>query len=230
MPAQELIPWPDHWYHNLGHIRCIVSCCGFITDTNSVPIQWYQIHNHSMDAPGPEHKLLEIMLRQKKCAIAECNLLPFNNDPSLKIRTLFHHEMTSHGTTAMSNICSFVRLAREGRIRIGGGGGHLVPEPTCEVFAFYRMKERVWALPAAEIGLLFQRSGFHHSSEHTDKNLEKILTQDPLTQPGDNPPFWWPVNAEHFLWFCRPHPTDPADHSWRLLWNDPRAKYADGRI
>ena len=230
MPGIPPIRWPDSWYYDQDHVRCIVPDCGVVTDNASVELQWNQIHDHCMDAPGPEHRLLEIMLRQIFCAIDGCKINVSAGHPSYRTRGLFHHEKTVHGTIAMSNICSFVRLAREGRIRIGTGHGHSVHEPKCEEIAFYRMKEKVWALPAGELGLLFQRGGFHHSSEHTDSNLGKILTHDPLSQPDDDPPFWWPVNAEHFLWFCRPHPTHPADHHWRILWNDLRAKYADGRI
>lgn len=230
MPETQQIRWPDRWYYDQNYIRCIVPNCGLVSDNEGLENQWVEIREHCMHASGPEHQLLEIMLRQTKCAIDECNFTANQGTRSYKLRVLFRHEKTAHGTTAMSNICSFVRLAREGRISKGDAGGHWKPEPTCEEFAFYRMKEKVWALPAEEIGLLFQRSGFHHYSEHTDSNLGKILTQDPLTQPDDNPPFWWPVNAEHFLWFCHPHPTDPADHHWRIFWNDLRAKYADGRI
>ena len=223
------IRWPDSWYYDQDHVRCIVPSCGLVINSEGVENQWFRIHDHCMDAPGPEHELLNVMLYQTKCASDECNFTLNHGSHSYRLRALFRHEKTAHGTTAMSNICSFVRLAREGRINVGAGG-HWEQAPTCEEFAFYRMMEKVWALTAEEIGLLFQRGGFHHSSEHTDSNLGKILTHDPLSQPDDDPPFWWPVNAEHFLWFCRPNPTHPADHHWRILWNDLRAKYADGRI
>ena len=197
--------------------------------------QWSDIVDHCTDSPGAEHKLLDIMFRQIICAIDDCRHHVISHSKQrrgYRIRTLFRHEKVAHGTTNMSEICSFVRLSREGRIRQGFKNGS-VPHPNCERFAFERMLEKVQALPAAELGLLFEKGGFP-PGEHTPENLGRILTHDHLAQEGDDPPYWWPVPAENFLWFCRPQDPLPTethrDHYWRFFWEDLRAMYADGRI
>lgn len=221
-------PWPELWLHNEDHIRCIIPSCGFVTSTDSLNLQWIQMRDHCNNISGAEHGLLEIMLRQSICA--KC---PFNihgGEVSHKIRKLYTHEKNVHGSSEMFNLCSFVRLAREGRIRKGqAGGGQSLPEPECERLACIRMVEKVWALPHTTIGLLFQKSGYAPNQMNSE-NLAKILTKDISAQSGESPPYWWPVRAEAFLDCCAPHPTDPADDVWRTIWTELRAKYADGRI
>ena len=133
----------------------------------------------------------------------------------------------------MFSIDSFVVLAREGRVLFsggtGGGGGHLAPEASCQRLAFDRMMNKVWALPDAELGLLFQKSGCSEG-QYTAGNLARILTYDPAAQLHESDPFWAPVQADRFLEFCRPHGDDPADSNWRRVWRDLRERYADGRI
>ena len=222
------IRWPNNWYYDQDSIRCIVPHCGFVSDSPSVENQWTQIHEHCKYTPGAEHGLLEIMLRQTLCAIDDCKHPSFKHDtPSYTVRKLFRHEKTAHGSAEMSNINSFVRLAREGRIRANLGGSATAPTANCEIFAFNRMMDKVQALPPPHLYLLFQKSGYQ-PDQHTYENLREILTHDPLKQPGDNPPYWWPVSVEHFLLFCRPLASDPVD--WHTLWTDLREKYADGRI
>ncbi len=219
------IRWPDEWYYDQDYIRCIVPHCGFITDNPTMEWQWSQIHDHCKETPGAEHGLLRIMLRQTSCAIGDCKHPSFKyHPPSSTVRMLFKHEETAHGSAEMSSISSFVRLARESRIRVGTGAK---PEKNCEKLAFDRMMTKVRALPAAHLSLLFQMSGCQ-PHQHTYEDLRKILTHDPMKQPGDNPPYWWPVSGEHFLLFCHPLPSDPVN--WHTLWTDLREKYADGRI
>ena len=228
MPTWHLIRWPDHWYHDHHFIHCIVSGCGYVTDVKPTSDQWAQIRDHCTNATGPEHGLLAIMLTQTICAIDNCNHPSFaTGKQDLNIRHLFMHEKTAHGSQEMSNICSFVRLAREGRIRVGGPGGHTRPVPNCERLAYKRMMEKVQALPAPVINMIFQRSWF---IEHTTENLGKILTDDHLAKPGEDPPYWWPIRAEHFLWSCRPKASDPPNSHWRVIWTELRKRYADGRI
>lgn len=234
MPAVPTVFWPDHWYDGPNRVRCIVPYCGFKT-ANPTTVQWEDLLQHCTDTEGIEHALLGILLEQRRCAIDDCGY-SCTGVPSYMLRMVFEHEKDVHRTAAMSGICSFVVLAREGRIRFGrrgggaGGSTSVEPEPDCERLAFLRMMEKVQALPAEALDLLFRKSGFDQPHQQTPANLGKILTHDHLAQPGDDPPFWWPVRAEHFLWFCRPDPTLPADEYWRNLWSDLRAKYADGRI
>ena len=195
--------------------------------------QWSDMVDHCTESLGAEHKLLDIMFRQGVCAIDDCDHSFFDyGRKGYGTRALFRHEKVAHGTTNMSEICSFVRLSREGRIRRGWSKGS-EPHPNCETYAFERMLEKVKDLPAAELEQLFEKGGFP-PGEHTAENLGRILTHDHLAQEGDDPPYWWPVPAEDFLWFCRPQyplPTDTyRDHYWRLLWEDLRAMYAHGRI
>ncbi len=226
--ADSIMRWPDDWYYDQHYIRCIVPDCGFISDDDRLDIQWSQIHDHCKDTPGAEHGLLEIMLGQTLCAIDDCQHLSFfKHTPCFTVRRLFIHEKSVHGSAEVSSISSFVRLAREGRILASTSGRTRAPEPNCEKLAFNRMMEKVQALPASHLSLLFRANGFQ-PDQHTDENLREMLTHDPLKQPGDNPPYWWPVAAEHFLLSCRPLPGDPAD--WHALWTDLRKKYADGRI
>ena len=227
-------PWPDHWYHHAFYIRCIVPHCPFFTASDEVEPQWTEMFEHCSATSGPEHDLLQIMLQQSTCAIDDCNpRFIVSGSRSYRTRMLCRHEKDVHGSAEMSNICSFVRLAREGRIRRGRRGAVMEQEPNCERLAFFRMMEEVQALPAAELELLFRKSGFH-PGQYTPNNLRWILTHDPLAQPDENPPYWWPVRAEDFLSFCRPHPPHPndqqSDYHWRVLWRDLRAMYARGRI
>ena len=233
MPTGVRARWPEDWYYDQSCIRCIVPNCGFLSNTQDVELQWTQVHDHCLNRSDPEHSLLEIMLRQRLCVVEDCHKIGlWDPSPGLSIRRLFGHERNEHNSTTMSDLCSFVRLAREGRIRFGRAGGGKVtdPEPNCERLAFLRMMEKVQALPAAALDLLFRKSGSHHPDKQTPENLGRILTNDPLAQPGDDPPFWWPVRADHFLEFCRPHTTPPADADWRVIWSNLRAMYADGRI
>ena len=233
MPRPSSIRWPDHWYHDELQIRCIVPVCGFVTSLQWADQQWNEIHDHCLTTVGAEHDLFHIMLNQTHCAINDCASLSFSKSTKgATIRYLFNHEKDAHGSAEMFCICSFVRLAREGRVRQGAktGGGYSVPEPNCERVAYYRMMEKVWALPPADLLMLFQRNGYHHPDEQTSENLRKILTHDPLAQDGEDPPFWWPVKAESFLSQCSPNPFNPADRDWSRLWTDLREKYADGRI
>ena len=131
----------------------------------------------------------------------------------------------------MSNICSFVTLAREGRVR---GGTHHFQIEEVEKLAFQRMLEKVVAMPLRTIELLFEKHELQHPSLYTPAtfqgHLKWILTTDVLEKPGDNPPEWWPIRAEHFLQICRPDPNNPADDEWRPVWNRLRDDYAEGRI
>ena len=230
MPRPLSIRWPDHWYHDEHRIRCIVPFCGFVATAPHLEQQWKEMHDHCLTTIGAEHDLFHIMLNQTKCAINDCARLCFTqNRKSYANRDLFNHEKDAHGSVEMSSICSFVRLAREGRVR-QGKVGHTEPEPNCERVAYYRMMDKIWALPSADLLMLFQRNGYHHPDEQTSENLRKILTHDPLAKDGEDPPFWWPVKAESFLSQCRPDPFNPADGDWTRLWTDLRERYADGRI
>ena len=220
-------PWPHHWRYDADRIRCTVPNCGFIVSSKDCRIQWAELDDHCKNTPSCEHNILQLMLHQKNCAIGDCRLLQ-SGQQDYKIRRLFIHEKTVHDSEAMSHVCSFVRLARESRIRIADGHG-CIPQPRGEELTFYRMVEKVQTLPAAHLELLFKKGGYY-PDQYTRENLGKILTYDHLLQPGDDPPFWWPVCVENFLWFCRPLPTDPVDIVWENLWSDLRAKYADGRI
>lgn len=226
MPRAPL-PWPAHWY--LGHhdIRCIVPHCGFVTDTQNLPAQWTQLHDHCADTPGAEHALLEIMLQQSACAYCTDGG-PYWGPKDQAIRKLSKHESDHHGSAEMFNISSFVVLARERRILFCIGGGHMAAEPNCGRLAFDRMMEKVRTLPPADLGLLFRKSGFH-AGQSTAANLGRILTYDPTTQLPPNTPYWRPVRADYFLWSCRPG-NDPADGNWRRVWRSLREAYAGGRI
>ena len=227
------IAWPYRWYHDEDRIHCIVPACGFITPSKAIEQQWKEIHDHCLATIGAEHNLFQIMLNQTICAIDNCTSPCFSfNNKSLTIRKLFKHERSTHSSSEMSSLCSFVRLAREGRVRKGSpiGGGPAPPEPNCERLAYYRMMDKVGALPPTDLLMLFQRNGYHHPSTQTPDNLGKILTHDSLAREGEDPPFWWPVKAESFLSHCSPNPFDPADGDWTRVWTDLRERYADGRI
>ena len=227
MPKAQL-PWPVHWYQGDHDIRCIVPHCDFVTDEKEIAHQWTQLHDHCADADGTEHALLEIILRQSKCAL--CNHPALYGQKNWVTRALYDHEGHTHGSAAMFSIDSFVVLAREGRIYFGSDvDGQMAPDANCQELAFDRMMEKVQALPAFELGLLFQKSGcFAH--EQTYANLAWILTYDSSAEPPDDDPYWTPVPSDRFLQFCRPHSSAPADSSWRRVWKDLTEKYADGRI
>ena len=235
MPPLQSIRWPDHWYHDEARIRCIVPNCGFVAPAQHVPDrQQEELLDHCSETRGAEHDMFYIMLTQTVCAINDCPKSRFEGTKSAATRNLFQHEKNAHRSVEMSSICSFVRLAREGRIRRGekdsASGDKTEPDRNCERVAYYRMLDKIWALPAADIITLFQRNGFHNPSERTPENLRKILTHDPLAKDGEAPPFWWPVKAESFLSQCCPNFFDPADNDWARLYTDLREKYADGRI
>ena len=113
MPNPAPLPWPADWY--LGHhdIRCIVPHCTFVTDANNLPVQWTQLDDHCKDTGGSEHALLEIMLRQSKCAL--CNNPLYYGPKNQTVRALYNHERNAHGSAEMFNIGSFVVLARDRR-------------------------------------------------------------------------------------------------------------------
>ena len=219
--------YPDHWYHDQLRIHCIVPQCDFITPSTTVGNQWDELCDHCEGTLCADHKILQKMLFQSLCAIDNCDEFVYAGAYHLGLRALLNHEKLAHGSTDMSNICSFVRLAREGRI-CNGVGRH--PTPGCEEAAFHRMLGKVSALPAATLDLLFEKSGYHNPDEKHYENLKKILTEDPLAQAGEHPPFWWPIRAEHFLERSRPQPSDPPDPHWNSIWTRLREEYADGRI
>ena len=232
----ESIPWPDHWYHDRDHIHCIVPSCGFVVPTTVVTYQWQELLDHCVHTEGTEHGILTKMLKQGKCCVDDCDHPSFNNgghnvSHGVSTRALFSHELADHGSTKMSNICSFVTLAREGRVR--GGPNHYQIEEV-EKLAFERMLEKVEAMPWRTIELLFQKHRLHHPSLYPRTmflgHLKWILTTDVLEKDGDDPPEWWPIRAEHFLWLCRPNPNNPADDEWRPVWRRLRDDYAEGRI
>ncbi|CAF9930623.1 hypothetical protein IMSHALPRED_008235 [Imshaugia aleurites] len=214
--------WPDHWYHDPGHIHCIVPNCGFITLSLAAEAQWHELVNHCADEMNNEHELLKKILYQSCCAIDECDHPAFGAGITQRARELF-----AHGSAYMSDICSFVRLAREGRIVSGVGRN---PEPDCERLAFLRMLEKMLARPVETVKLLYQKNGYHNIHQQNPENMGRILTADPLRQQGEEPPIWWPIRSEHFLWLCRPDPSNPADDGWRAIWTDLREDYANGRI
>ena len=219
-----LYPWPDHWYFDQDYIRCIVPQCEFVTPSHMVGPQWDQLHEHCEDTSGAEHAILLKMLSLRLCAIGDCSQTFTGVESTRVTRYLFAHEKTAHGSVEMFNICSFVRLAREGRIR-----GALLGE-ACEKLAFHRMLGKAEALPDGTKKALFQRSGFYYPEQHTPQNMGKILTADPLAQQGESPPYWWPIRADHFLWLIRPNTNDPADHQWSMVWTGLREEYANGRF
>ena len=230
MPGQS-IRWPNHWYHDHYHIHCIVPNCGFVVPTPVLSQQWAELMDHCTHTAGTEHRILTKMLKQGLCAIDDCDRPSFKIGAESATRALFSHEMTAHGSTKMSNICSFVTLARESRIRTGT---HHNPNEEVEQLVFQRMLDKVVAMPIRTLELLFQKHGLHHPNQYPralfDKHLIIILTSDPLAEPGENPPVWWPVAAEHFLWLGRPRPNQDADNEWRRVWNNLRDDYAQGRI
>ena len=219
--------WPDHWYFDQDHIRCIVPHCGFVTPSDGLLKQWTQIDDHCKDVPDADHKILERMLRQSICAIDDCGHHSNDQTVTSRIRPLFAHETSVHGSEDMSHLFSFVRLAREGRICSGPVG---VVEKNCERLTFERMLEKVIALPDAMKNMLFERSGYRNPMQKTRKNMGKILTADPLAQEWEEPPYWWPVRADYFLKLIRPNPSNPADHEWAIVWRSLREAYAEGRI
>lgn len=226
--------WPDHWYHDEDHIRCIVPSCGFVVPTPHLSKQWAELMDHCMDTTGTEHRILTKMLRQGLCAIDDCDHVTFKVGPSEhSTRTLFAHEKVAHGSAKMSDICSFVTLAREGRV-CRSELGHHTPNEEIEYLAFERMMGKVLALPDRTMELLFQKHDLHHPSLYPratfNGHLVWMLTTDNLEQPGDKPPYWWPIRAEHFLWLCRPNPNNHADDEWRPVWNKLRDDYAQGLI
>lgn len=223
MPNTPPLPWPEHFYIDHHHVRCIVPGCAFATYEESIIKQWTRLHDHCENTPGAEHALLEIMLRQRKCAL--CGYGPFSSfTPSGATRALYRHEITRHGSAEMFKISSFVTLAREGRPLFSIGGGHMALEPNCRRLAFARMMEKIQDLDDAEINLLFQRGGYT-ADERTAGNLREILSRDAVAPP--NAHYWYPVRPEDFLMSCRPH---AADNVWRRLWTDLRDKYTHGRI
>lgn len=161
------------------------------------------------------------------CAINDCDHYMASGHRSSGLRALFAHENSVHGSQDMFNICSFVRLAREGRIHRGMARK---PVEECERLAFERMLDKIMALPRAEKDSLFQRSGYHHPHEQSRHAMGKILTADPLAQDWENPPYWWPVRADYFLKLIRPDPNNRADDQWKITWTRLREEYADGRI
>ena len=227
MPKAAALPWPTHWYLDHYGIRCVVPHCGFTTNTYNLREQWAQLHAHCTHTDGAEHALLKIMVQQSKCAL--CDEPAFYGQRSSAMRALYDHEINAHGSARMFNIDSFVVLARESRILFSSSAGHLAPEPDGVRLAYVRMVEKVQALPAAELGLLFQKSGFR-AGECTPTNLGRLLTYDPSAPPHEDGPYWWPVRPDRFLMFCRPHGSDPADSTWRRVWRGLRERYADGRI
>ena len=224
---RDPLPWPAHWYMGHYDIRCIVPHCDFVTDANKLSEQWTQLRDHCAHAAGAEHDLLDIIVRQRKCAL--CDYPTFYGRNEWVPRALYDHEVHAHGSAAMFSINSFVVLARQGRILFGIPGGYLALEPNCQRLAFDRMVGKVRALPAEELRLLFERSGFR-ADEHSLNNLEWILTYDPSARQRDDDPYWKPVRPDRFLAFCRPDGDDPADSGWRRVWRSLREKYADGRI
>lgn len=189
-------------------------------------VQWTQIHDHCTDLADADHNILENMLRQQICAINDCDYRL--KGPAIHgLRPLFVHEKSLHGSEDMSHMFSFVRLAREGRIRRGLGSN---VEQNCERLTFERMLEKVMALPDATKDMLFERSGYHNPTQKTRVNMGKILTADPLAQEWEKPPYWWPVRADYFLKRIRPNPANPADHEWAVIWRQLREAYAEGRI
>lgn len=226
MPNTIKHRWPDHWYFDQDHVQCIVLNCGFVTTSYFPSAQWEQLRDHCKDTSSTDHAILQKILFQTACRIGNCEQpMHFNSQDSV-LRRLFAHEKLAHNSAKMSNICSFVTLAREGRIF--GRYGKFTSE--CEQVTFDRMVQRVLAMPDATKNLLFQKAGFHHPDQQTPKNLGKILTADNLAQPGENPPYWSVIRAEHFLWLIRPDLNDPADHHWRIVWTGLRQKYAEGLI
>ena len=190
--------------------------------------------DHCMHTAGTEHRILAKMLKQGLCAVDDCNRPSFKIGTSVDhaTRALFSHEKTAHGSTKMSEICSFVTLAREGRVRGGSSGARQNEE--IEILAFQRLLDKVVAMPIRTLELLFQKNDLHHPNIYPraqfNQHLVRILRADFLDRPEDNAPVWWPVRAEHFLWLCRPIPNKAADNEWRPVWNSLRDDYAQGRI
>ena len=235
MPQGHSTLWPDHWYHDEDHIHCIVPNCGFVVPNPRLGQQWAELMDHCMHTAGTDHRILTKMLKQGLCGVDDCHRPSFKTGTTNEsgTRALFTHELAAHGSTKMSNICSFVTLAREGRIRGGGVGANQAPDEEAEKLAFHRLLEKVSAMPHT-IQLLFRRHELQHPSVYPravfNGHLVWILTADVMEQPGDRPPYWWPARAEHFLWLCRPDPNKAEDDEFRAVWNRLRELYARGSI
>ena len=231
MPIGTPFPWPDHWISDGTElVRCIVPNCSFITSAIAKTVQWKEIDDHCLDTRGSEHDLLRCMLRQKLCAYSGCpHYSNISGDTGYKLRRLFYHEITVHGSATMSEICSFVRLAREGRIVWDLFGGLTQLGPRWGKPVLERMLDKVMAQPWWT-ELLFQKNPFNRPDEHTREKLGAILTFDLSTEPGDDPPYWRPTPAEFFLGQCCPDPLDREDDLWAIVWNELRTLYAQGEI
>ena len=223
------IRWPDHWYHHdQVHIRCIVPGCGAVSSSQDKEQQWEELCNHARTTPGTEHSLLHIMLQQTICAFTPCGLSPPpNSSGSYGLRILFQHERAFHGTELMSCLSSFVRFAREGRVRqaIPGGPG-TEPKPECEKLTYDHMMDKIQALPEEHLHMLYRKNGFNDADERTTHHLSRILLHD----PSSTNPFGWPVKVDNFLLHCHTDPLNPADNDWATLWTNLRARYAAGDI
>ena len=195
-------------------------------------MQWFRIHEHCLDKRGPEHDLLQILLRQTLCAIDECMYLVNSGHQEFRLRALFKHERLAHNSEAMSDLCSFVTLARKGHIRAYVAGTGWLIEPNCRRLAYDRMLDKMGDPLCPTNQMLFQKSGYSNPDQHTRANLGKILTQSPLTEttPDEDVPYWMPVPAHSFLSHCLPDETDPEFDLWLMIWCELREKYADGRI
>ena len=229
MPAPVL--WPGHWYGADGNVRCIVPNCPFFTQSPRSEQQWTDLNDHCREMQESEHGLLEAMLKQTICAIDGCSYEAPKGKQGYKRRRLFEHEQSTHHSAAMSNICSFVTLAREGRIIIYPDGTVFgAADKSYESIIFNRMLEKVRALPSSWTDVLFGKNGFKHRGEHTDANLRDILARDISTPAGENPNQWRPVPTDDFLSHCHPDPYDPADGFWYEVWEELRNRYANGQI
>ena len=157
--------------------------CGFTTLLKSVGDQWHELDEHCKSMPRNEHAVLRMMLQQSYCAQDNCNQLVVSGNASRKARAFFAHERLAHGTLHTCDICSFVRLAREGHVV---SGIHRKAMPECEKIASFRMLEKIQALPQTTVSIIFEKNGCPNPNNQTFQG--KITTDDPLQQLRDKPP------------------------------------------
>lgn len=218
MPFRPTIPWPDHWYYNQSSIKCLVDGCEFTTQPNGPVKQFEAMKKHCADAPGVEHAIFSNMLGQRRCALCSYQASQ-GQSSSNKLRHLFAHEKTFHGSDFMSRVCKYIVLARKGRIN-----GRLGQDS--QKIAFYRMVEKLQGFEQPVTRLLCQKGGLPHSL----LNLQHILSTDLSRPDGDHTPVWWPVPADHFLWSLRHDDNNPADYQWGRVWRRLRQMYSNGYL
>ncbi|KAL2041911.1 hypothetical protein N7G274_005098 [Stereocaulon virgatum] len=209
--------WPSSWYDSKGNIPCPArGCCKVFTSPQSM--SWRVTHWESeanLHETNTDHHILLL----QNC-LETCPYCGWASSTREKVKDLFDHELSHHGTQNTTHIDGFVTLVRQRRL---GALGDRAAEPV-----FQRLMQQLAMSPC--FGNILDFCPLTYDERFQMSPEIQIVMRGSVRPYGA--PVNYPVRPENFLLLLEPDPDNPVHKElrWQETWDYLRAEYASGRI